>query len=82
MYEQLVWSTICSEVNARCGGERPRTPAQVKMWYENYKKKCKMRAHDTQVLLQYMYVCLFACINLSVTIVYNDSLLIEQSFYI
>ncbi|XP_061381269.1 uncharacterized protein LOC116776308 isoform X2 [Danaus plexippus] len=46
--KQLVWSTICSEVNARCGGERPRTPAQVKMWYENYKKKCKMRAHDTQ----------------------------------
>ncbi|XP_048484596.1 uncharacterized protein LOC105398588 isoform X1 [Plutella xylostella] len=46
--KQLVWSTICSEVNARCGGERPRTPAQVKMWYENYKKKCKMRAHDQQ----------------------------------
>ncbi|XP_013185806.2 uncharacterized protein LOC106131287 [Amyelois transitella] len=46
--KQLVWSTICEEVNKRCGGERPRTPAQVKMWYENYKKKCKMRAHDTQ----------------------------------
>lgn len=46
--KQLVWSTICEEVNKRCGGERPRTPAQVKMWYENYKKKCKMRAHETQ----------------------------------
>ncbi|XP_039748191.1 uncharacterized protein LOC120625253 [Pararge aegeria] len=46
--KQLVWSTICEEVNKRCGGERPRTPAQVKMWYENYKKKCKMRAHDSQ----------------------------------
>ncbi|XP_041988665.1 uncharacterized protein LOC121740034 isoform X2 [Aricia agestis] len=46
--KQLVWSTICEEVNKRCGGERPRTPAQVKMWYENYKKKCKMRATDTQ----------------------------------
>ncbi|KAJ8704455.1 hypothetical protein PYW07_011643 [Mythimna separata] len=46
--KQLVWSTICEEVNKRCGGDRPRTPAQVKMWYENYKKKCKMRAHDTQ----------------------------------
>ncbi|KAM3955444.1 uncharacterized protein ACR2FA_010646 [Aphomia sociella] len=46
--KQLVWSTICEEVNKRCGGERPRTPAQVKMWYENYKKKCKMRAHDNQ----------------------------------
>ncbi|XP_052754245.1 uncharacterized protein LOC116413730 [Galleria mellonella] len=46
--KQLVWSTICEEVNKRCGGERPRTPAQVKMWYENYKKKCKMRAHDVQ----------------------------------
>ncbi|XP_049882841.1 uncharacterized protein LOC126378483 [Pectinophora gossypiella] len=44
--KQLVWSTICEEVNKRCGGERPRTPAQVKMWYENYKKKCKMRAHE------------------------------------
>lgn len=44
--KQLVWSSICEEVNKRCGGERPRTPAQVKMWYENYKKKCKMRAHD------------------------------------
>ncbi|XP_022121581.1 uncharacterized protein LOC110997647 [Pieris rapae] len=48
--KQLVWSTICEEVNKRCGGERPRTPAQVKMWYENYKKKCKMRAHDTQLI--------------------------------
>ncbi|XP_050669272.1 uncharacterized protein LOC126968339 isoform X2 [Leptidea sinapis] len=48
--KQLVWSTICEEVNKRCGGDRPRTPAQVKMWYENYKKKCKMRAHDTQVI--------------------------------
>ncbi|XP_072937787.1 uncharacterized protein [Epargyreus clarus] len=47
LYNYLVWSTICEEVNKRCGGERPRTPAQVKMWYENYKKKCKMRAHDT-----------------------------------
>ncbi|CAH2083955.1 unnamed protein product [Euphydryas editha] len=46
--KQLVWSTICEEVNKRCGGDRPRTPAQVKMWYENYKKKCKMRAHETQ----------------------------------
>ncbi|CAG4963699.1 unnamed protein product [Colias eurytheme] len=50
--KQLVWSTICDEVNKRCGGERPRTPAQVKMWYENYKKKCKMRAHDTHVVKQ------------------------------
>ncbi|XP_053621260.1 uncharacterized protein LOC128681418 isoform X2 [Plodia interpunctella] len=48
LYSYLVWSTICEEVNKRCGGERPRTPAQVKMWYENYKKKCKMRAHDSQ----------------------------------
>ncbi|KAJ2938363.1 hypothetical protein O0L34_g13285 [Tuta absoluta] len=46
--KQLVWSTICEEVNKRCGGDRPRTPAQVKMWYENYKKKCKMRAHEHQ----------------------------------